>query len=158
MKNKIKIGLITSKGGHLFQLIQLKLLWEKYDRFWVTDKEVDVDFFLKKEKVYYGFFPDSRNIINAFKNFFLALKILKVERPNFLLSSGAGIAIPFFIAGKIFFKTRLIFIEPYDFVAYPSLTGKILYHFVDLFLVQHRCQKKWYPKARYWGSVFDFYQ
>jgi len=153
MKKKIKIGLITSKGGHLFQLIQLKPLWKKYDRFWVIDKGIDVDFFLKKEKVYHAFFPDSRNIINAFKNFFLAIKILKFEKPHFLLSCGAGIAVPFFIVGKFFLKTKLVFIEPYDFVDYPSLTGKIVYHFTDLFLVQHQHQKKWYPKAKYWGSV-----
>lgn len=156
-KNKdfIKLGIISSKGGHLFQLIQIKKLFGKYDRFWVTFRGQDVDYFLKNEKVYYGFYPESRNIINTIRNFVLAIKILNREKPNFLISCGAAIAVPFFILGKLF-RSKLIFIEPYDFVAYPSLTGKILYNFVDLFLVQHKLQKKWFPKAKYWGSLLFF--
>lgn len=152
-KNSYKIGLITSKGGHLFQLIQLSKLFKKYDRFWVTFAGEDASYHLKNERKYYAFYPESRNIVNALRNFFLALKILKRERPSFLISCGAALAVPFFIVGKLFFKTKLVYVEPYDFVAYPSLTGKILYNFVDLFLVQHKQQKKWFPKAKYWGSL-----
>ena len=153
MVNKLTVGIITSKGGHLFQIIQLKSLWKKYKRFWVTDQGLDTNQLLKGEKIYFGYFPDSRNIINAVRNFFLSIKILKIEKPDILISPGAGISVPFFIIGKIFFKTKLIFIEPYDFIQYPSLTGRIVYNFVDLFLIQQDFQKKWYPKAKYWGSL-----
>ena len=33
------------------------------------------------------------------------------------------------------------------------MTGKILYKFCDLFLVQHKIQLKWYKNAQYWGSL-----
>lgn len=153
MEKQIRIGIITSKGGHLFQLIQLKRLFQKYSRFWVADQGLDTSHFLNKERVYAGFFPVSRNLANLIRNFFLAIKIFQVERPDVLISAGAGIAVPFFVVGKLFFKTKLIFVEPYDFVRYPSLTGKIIYGHVDLFLVQHEIQKKWYPKAKNWGSL-----
>lgn len=153
MKKLIKIGIITSKGGHLFQIDRLRPFWKKYDLFWVTDRGLDTDHFLNKEKVYFGFFPDSRNMISAIKNIFLAIKILKTERPDVLISAGAGVAVPFFIIGKFLFRKKLIFIETYDFIQYPSLTGKIVYNFVDLFLIQHKIQKKWYPKAKSWGSL-----
>lgn len=143
----MKIGIISSNGGHLFQIIQLKKIFLSFQRFWVTKKDIDSLFYLKKEKVYYGYFPETRNTLNFIKNFFLAFKILKKEKPKILISSGAGIALPFFIVGKFFFNTKLIFIEPYDFVHYPSLTGKIVYNFVDLFIILHSIQKKWYPKA-----------
>lgn len=143
----MKIGIISSPGGHIFQLIQIMPILKKFDRFWITKNEIDTKYYLKKEKIYYAFFPESRNFINLIKNTFLAFKILKKEKPKILISSGAGIAIPFFIVGKIFFKTKLVFIEPYDFVAYPSLTGKILYNLVDIFIIQHKIQKKWYKKA-----------
>jgi UDP-N-acetylglucosamine:LPS N-acetylglucosamine transferase len=153
MKKQIKIGLISSRGGHLYQTLRLRPFWKKYKRFWVTDQGQDTDYYLKNEKIYFGFFPDSRNIINAVKNIFLAIKILGREKPNVLISTGAGVALPFFIIGKFVFKSKLIFIEPYDFVKYPSLTGRIVYNFVDLFLIQHSIQKKWYPKAKNWGSL-----
>lgn len=153
IKDKIKIGLITSKGGHLFQLIQLKNLIKHYDRFWVTDKGNDVSEYLKKERIYYGNFPDSRNLFNLLRNLIMAFIILRKEKPQMLISCGAGIAVPFFLVGKYLFGQKLIFLETYDFIAFPSLTGKILYKFVDLFLIQHNVQKKWYPRANYWGKV-----
>lgn len=153
MQKVIKLGIITSKGGHLLQILQLRKLFIKYNRFWITFKGIDVDYYLKEEKVYYACYPESRNWLNAIRNLFLAIKIFYNEKPTHLISSGAGIAVPFFIIGKLFFNTKLIFIEPYDFIAYPSLTGKILYNFIDLFLVQHKIQKKWFKKAKYWGSL-----
>ncbi len=153
MNKKTKVGFISSKGGHLFQLIQLKDFWREYDQFWVTFKGPDVKYFLKKERKYFAHYPESRNGLNALRNLLLAFKILRKEQPKTLVSTGAAVAVPFFLVGKLFFGTKLIYIEPYDFVSYPSLTGKLLYNLVDLFLIQHPFQKKWYPKAKYWGSL-----
>lgn len=154
MKSKIKIGLITSKGGHLFELQRLNFLWNKYDRFWVTFAGKDLNLSIKKEKIYYAYYPESRNLLNFIRNIFLSIKILIIERPNVLVSCGAGIAVPFFLIGKLIFNIKLIFIEEYNFIDYPTMTGKIVYNFVDLFIVQHKLQKKWYPKAKYWGSLW----
>ncbi len=148
----MKIGLITSRGGHLFQLYRLKPWWSNYDRFWVTGRGGDSDYLLKKEKIYYGFFPESRNAINAFNNLFLAIKILKKEKPDLLISCGAGIAPPFFLVGKIL-GCKLIFIEPYDFIAHPSLSGRLVKPLVDKLLVQHERQKKFFKNAEFWGST-----
>jgi len=151
---KNNIGIITSKGGHLSEVLQLQPLWVDRDRFWVTFRGKDTSYYLAKEKKHYAHFPESRSLVNAVRNLFLAVRILKKERPTVLISCGAGIAVPFFLVGKFLYGTRLIYIESYDFIAYPSLTGKLLYNFVDLFVVQHSIQKKWYPKAKYWGSLF----
>lgn len=154
MKKTIKIGLVTSKGGHLVEILQLKEWYREYERFWVTFAGQDSDYHLKDEKkVFHAYFPESRNMINLLKNTFLAFKIFIEEKPIVLISCGAGIAVPFFIIGKFFFRARLIYIESYDFISYPSMTGKILYKLSDLFLVQHKIQKKWYPNAKYTGSL-----
>jgi UDP-N-acetylglucosamine:LPS N-acetylglucosamine transferase len=150
---KAKIGIITSKGGHLYEIIQLKKLFEKKPHFWITSEGKDVEYYLVGEKKYTGYFPESRNIPNFIKNAFLAIKIFSKEKPQILISCGAGIAVPFFLIGKYVFKTKLIYIEPFFFVSYPSLTGKLLYKHADLFLIQHECQKLWFPKAKHWGSL-----
>ncbi len=150
---KVKIGIITSKGGHLFEILRLKNLFNAYNHFYVTFQGGDSKYYLNKENVYYAYFPESRNIINFIRNLFLAIFILTRERPNLLISCGAGIAVPFFIVGKLLYRAKLIYLEPYDFVSYPSLTGRILYNIADLFLIQQKCQNKWFPKAKYWGSL-----
>lgn len=152
-KKKVKIAVITSKGGHLFEILRLKNLFDSYSHFYVTFRGSDSQYYLKNKNIYYAYYPESRNIKNFFKNLFLSILIFSKEKPTLLISCGAGIAVPFFIVGKLLFKAKLIFIEPYEFVAYPSLTGKILYNVADLFLIQQKCQQEWFPKAKYWGSL-----
>jgi UDP-N-acetylglucosamine:LPS N-acetylglucosamine transferase len=153
MTNKQKICIITSKGGHLYQIYQLNSLFKKYVHFWITFHGKDTDFYLTKDQVYYAHYPESRNAINFIKNLFLAFKIFLKEKPNIIISCGAGIAVPFFLVGKYIFHIKTIYIESYDFIKYPSLTGKILYPVTDLFLIQHQCQNNWYPNAIHWGSL-----
>ena len=150
----MKFCLVSSAGGHFFQLMQLNEVWSKEERFFVTFDKIDVNSLIKDEKKYYAFYPESRNIINAFRNFLLALKILLKEKPDVMISTGAAIAVPFFIVTK-FLKIKTIYIEPVDFIFFPSLTGKIIYFFnlASLFLVQDKKQKKFYKTAKFWGAT-----
>ncbi|MBU1130497.1 UDP-N-acetylglucosamine--LPS N-acetylglucosamine transferase [Patescibacteria group bacterium] len=150
--NKPKICLVTSPGGHLYKTFLLKPWWSKYKRFWVTSKNEKHFNFLKNEKIYYGYFPENRNIVNFLKNLILALKILKKEKPNIIFSTGAGIAPPFFLIAKIF-GIKSIFLETFILSNQTTLSGKIIHFFSDLFLVQNRNLLKKYPKAKFAGSI-----
>jgi beta-1,4-N-acetylglucosaminyltransferase len=147
-----KIGIITSRGGHLFQMYQLKEWWQRSDRFWVTLPGSDVSSLLEKERIYYAHGPESRNVLSAILNLFCAIKIMFKEKPSLLISCGAGIAPPFFYIGKLF-GVRLVFIEPFDFIQYPSLSGKLVEPIVDELLVQHTEQLKFFKHAIYKGSL-----
>jgi beta-1,4-N-acetylglucosaminyltransferase len=147
-----KIGIITSRGGHLFQMYRLKPWWKKYNHFWVTFPGEDTSSLLNKEKIYYGHHPESRNGVNAVRNLFLAFKVLNIEKPTMLISCGAGIAPPFFYAGKLL-GIKLVFIEPYDFIAYPSLSGKLVAPIVNELLVQHKEQLRFFRNAKYKGAL-----
>lgn len=152
MSKSLKLCLVSSRGGHLYQLYQLKGWWKQYKRFWITGRGKDVSYLLKKEKIYYGFFPESRNILNAVKNFFFGFRIIYREKPNLIVSCGAGIAPPIFLAAKLLGK-RLLFIDSASFVRYPSLSAKIISFIADKTLVQHKHITKKLYKAEYWGSV-----
>lgn len=151
-KKPIKICIVSSRGGHLYQLYLLKPWWKKYNRFWITGEGQDVNYLLKNEKIYYGYFPETRNLVNAIKNFFLGVKIFYNEKPTLLASCGAGVAPPFFLAGK-FFGCSLIFMDSYTFVAYPSLSARLVSLFTDKLLVQHANIIKRLIRAEYWGSM-----
>lgn len=148
-----KLCLVCSSGGHLKQLYLLKPLWEKFGRrFWITFHKVDALSLLKKEKVYFAYYPTNRNLKNLIKNTFLAFKILPKEKPNLIISNGAGVAVPFFYVGKLL-GAKLIYIEVYDRVNLPTLTGKLVYPICDKFIIQWPQQKKFYPKSIYIGSI-----
>lgn len=149
----IKICLAGSSGGHLTHLYMLKPFWKDKTRFWVTFDKEDANSILKAEKVYHCFFPTNRNLINLIKNTILAIKVIKNERPDVIVSSGAAVAVPFFYIGKLF-GAKTIYIEVFDRINKPTLTGEIVYPITDKFIVQWEEMKKVYPKAVNLGSIF----
>ena len=149
----MKICLVGSSGGHLSHLHLLKEIWGNEERFWVTFDKPDARSILKGEKFYPCYFPTNRNVKNLIKNTFLAIKILKKERPDIIISSGAAVAVPFFYLGKIF-KAKTIYIEVFDRIDAPTLTGKLVYPVTDKFIVQWEEMKNVYPKAINIGGIF----
>ena len=134
-------------------LYMLKPFWKNKDRFWVTFDKDDAKSILSGEKVYPCFFPTNRNLKNLIRNTFLAVRILRKEKPDLLISSGAAVAVPFFYIAKLMGK-KLIYIEVYDRIDKPTLTGRLVYPIVDSFIVQWEEQKQVYKKAVNFGSIF----
>lgn len=149
----MKICLTGSSGGHLTHLYMLKPFWQDKERFWVTFDKEDARSLLADEKLYPCYFPTNRNIKNLLRNTVLAWKILRKERPDFIISSGAAVAVPFFYLGKLF-GAKLIYIEVFDRIDTWTLSGKLVYPITDRFIVQWEEMKKVYPKAVNLGSIF----
>lgn len=150
---KTKICLVGSSGGHLTHLYLLKPFWQDKERFWVTFDKEDARSILNDEKKYFCYFPTNRNLKNLIKNTILAYQILKKERPELIISSGAAVAVPFFYLGKLF-GAKTLYIEVFDRIDAPTLTGKLVYPVTDKFIVQWEEMKKVYPKAINLGSIF----
>lgn len=149
----LKVCLVGSSGGHLTHLYMLKPFWSSKERFWVTFDKEDARSLLKGETVYPCYFPTNRNIKNLIRNTVLAIRILRKERPDLIVSSGAAVAVPFFYIGKLMGK-KVIYIEVYDRIDKPTLTGRLVYPIADCFIVQWEEQKKVYKKAVNLGSIF----
>ncbi len=149
----MKVCLVGSSGGHLTHLYMLKPFWKNKERFWVTFDKEDARSLLEGEKVYPCYYPTNRSIKALIINTFIAIKVLIKERPNLIISSGAAVAVPFFYLGKLF-GAKLIYIEVFDRIDKPTMTGKMVYPIVDKFIVQWDEQKEVYPKAVNFGSIF----
>lgn len=149
----MKICLVGSSGGHLTQLYMLKPFWEKHERFWVTFDKEDARSLLEEEKMYGCYYPTNRSIKALIINTKLAWKVLREENPDLIISTGAAVAVPFFYLGKLL-KKKTIYVEVFDRVDKPTLTGKMVYPVTDKFIVQWEEMKKVYPKAINLGSIF----
>lgn len=149
----MKVCLVGSSGGHLTHLYMLKPFWKNKERFWVTFDKEDARSLLEGEKVYPCYYPTNRSIKALIINTFIAIKVLIKERPNLIISSGAAVAVPFFYLGKLF-GAKLIYIEVFDRIDKPTMTGKMVYPIVDKFIVQWDEQKEVYPKAVNFRSIF----
>lgn len=135
----------------MIEVLQLKEAYEDYEHFFITFYREGIADELKNEKTYFITNP-GRNIINFLKCFYQTLKIMINEKPDVVISTGAGSAIPSIIIGKIM-GSKIIFIESFTRVFELSLTGKIVYPISDLFFVQWSYLLKKYNKAIYRGAV-----
>ena len=81
-KKPSKLLLVSSSGGHLKHLTATFDAWQNYERVWVSFKQPDVESALAEEKVYWAYYPTTRNVKNAIRNLFLAFKIFPRERPD----------------------------------------------------------------------------
>ena len=133
----------------------LKPFWENKERFWVTFDKEDAKSLLKGEKMYPCYFPTNRNIKNLIKNTFLAYKVLKKEKPDLIISSGAAVAVPFFYVGKFLFGAKVVYIEVFDRIDKPTMSGKLVHPIADLFIVEWEEMKNVYSKAINLGSIFQ---
>lgn len=148
----MKFALICSSGGHFYELYSLNDLWASSDHFWVTFPAKDTQCLLKNDRVYFAYYPTNRNIKNFLKNLYLSYKILSKEKPDVIISTGAGVGVPFVYLGKLL-GIKTIFIESLTRIHRLSLSGKLVYFFADHFFVQWPELAKKYKKARYKGKL-----
>jgi beta-1,4-N-acetylglucosaminyltransferase len=148
----MKILFVCSSGGHLAQLYQLRSWWERHDRTWVTFDDPQAQSLLWGERIHLAYAPTTRNVPNAIRNLFLAIRVLRVERPDVVLSDGAGVAFPFFLVARAC-RVRTAYLEVYDRIARPTITGRLCYPLTDLFLLQWPEQAEHYPRGQVVGCL-----
>lgn len=119
----------------------------------MTFDKPDAVSMLAGEKVYFGHHPTNRNLKNLAKNTVLALRILAKERPQVIVSNGAGIAVPFFWVGKLLFGAKTVYIEVYDRIDSPTMTAKLVHPVLDQMVIQWEDQRAFYPEAENLGTV-----
>lgn len=144
--------LVGSSGGHLAQLLALRPWWQQRSRCWVTFDLPDAVSQLEGERLYPAHYPTTRNALNLLRNSLLALRVLRRERPEMIVSTGAGVAVPFFILGRAF-GIPTVYIEVYDRVTSATLTGRLCRPFTSLFLVQWESQLVLYRDAVLLGRL-----
>jgi beta-1,4-N-acetylglucosaminyltransferase len=148
----MKVMLVCSSGGHLAQLYRLRPWWEQHQRIWVTFPDAHAASLLANETVAPAFYPTTRNIPNAIRNLGLAIRLLRAERPDVLVSDGAGVAFPFFLVGWVL-GVRTVYLEVYDRVSRPTLTGRLCYPLTELFVLQWPEQAANYPQGQLIGCL-----
>lgn len=141
-----RVLIVCSTGGHLAQMWRLRPWWAHRERAWVTFDKPDARALLAGERVYWGHHPTTRNAPNLVRNTALAWRVLAKERPELVVSSGAGVAVPFFLLARRFGATTAYY-EVYDRIDSPTMTGRLCYRFCDVFALQWEEQRASYPKG-----------
>lgn len=147
-----KVLLVCSTGGHLAQLHRLEPWWRTRERVWVTFDKPDSQSLLEGERCVWAHHPTTRNLRNLVKNTRLAWRVLRRFRPDVIVSTGAGVAFPFFLGAKLV-GARTVYVEVYDRIDTAPLTSRLCYPLSDLFCVQWPEQQQMFPKSEVLGAL-----
>lgn len=159
MIDKKRVLFISSTGGHLSEMMHLKSMFDKYDYHIITEKDKSTVKLTEKygNKINYLIYGSKDHLltypfkllINCFKSLYFYIKI----RPKYIITTGAHTAGPMCCIGKIF-RSKIIYIETFANIKTKTVTGRLIYHFADLFIVQWEEMLKLYPKAIYGGWIY----
>lgn len=149
----MKVLIVCSSGGHLAQLMALRPWWSEHDRHWVTFDTPDAVSKLSDESVSWAYHPTTRNAKNLLRNTHLAWRTMVRERPDVVVTTGAAVAVPFFWLHRLF-GTYTVYLEVFDRIDTPTLTGRLCRPVTNLFLVQWPEQQHLYRSSVLVGSVW----
>ena len=116
---------MSSTGGHLLQLVALREAWDGFERVWVTFDAPDSRALLAGEEVVHAHSPTNRNVPNLLRNFVLALRVVRRLRPTVIVTTGAGVAVPFAWIGRLF-GARVVYVESLTRIDRPSLSYRLI--------------------------------
>lgn len=155
-KEKMKIGFVSSTGGHFSELMQLVTGIKNFEYFIVTEENSSSSAIQQSHCVHFLKQQERKNHLFFYiflVNIYRSARILLREKPDVIISTGAGATVAICLLGKLLGK-RIIFIESFAKVTSPTMTGRIVYPFSDKFYIQWKDLQKHYPKAEYRGKIY----
>ncbi|MEV4757162.1 UDP-N-acetylglucosamine--LPS N-acetylglucosamine transferase [Micromonospora sp. NPDC049559] len=148
----LTVLLVASSGGHLAQLLALAPWYRDRNRCWVTFDTPDACSLLREEEVVWAYHPTTRNIPNLLRNTWLAVRLLRRRRFDAVVTTGAGVALPFVVLARLR-GIPTVYIEVYDRIDTPTLTARLCRPFLSAMLVQSEEQRRLYPEAIVVGQL-----
>lgn len=146
--------LVCSTGGHLIQLVALRDAWERFTRAWVTFDKSDARSLLEHERVYFAHGPTNRSIKNLLRNLLVAWRVVRDVRPRVLITTGAGIAVPFAWVARLR-GARVVYVESLARIEGPSLSYRLIAPVAEQRYVQWPELAQALPSTRFVGNVFS---
>jgi len=147
-----KLLLVASSGGHLLELSELIGDECRRGREWVTFDKPDARSLLADERVWFAHGPTNRSIVKLLRNAVLALRLVRHLRPDAVISTGAGVGVPFLYAARAFGR-KAIYVESLARIDDISLSGRLVYPVASEFFVQWPELAHRRRRARYAGAV-----
>ena len=155
----LKLCLAASGGGHVRQLLDLQAVWSRYDHFFMTEDTALGATLAKTHRTY--FVPHYawgqaklgapfRMAGRAIKSFFRSAGVMLRERPDVIISTGAGaVFFPVILARLL--GARVVVIESFARFEKPSLFGRLAAPFAHDLIAQSQILASHYPRAK----IFD---
>jgi UDP-N-acetylglucosamine:LPS N-acetylglucosamine transferase len=104
--------------------------------------------------VVHAYGPTNRSIVNLVRNLFLARRVVRRVRPRVMVTTGAGVAVPFAWLARLA-GARVIYVESFTRIDGASLSCRLISLVADRTYVQWPELQHELRRARYAGNLFS---
>ncbi len=147
----MKVLIVCSVGGHFTEVMQLAPVLQGHQVSLVVNDEVALPDF--PFEAVYRICHAERDWRVAI-NFVEAARIMAFEKPDLILSTGAGPAVPFAVLARVTRQSRFLFVESASAVTHPTLTGRLVYLLADRFFYQWPQLRRHFPHGEQASVLF----
>jgi hypothetical protein len=131
----LKVGLAASAGGHLVELLKIAGPCIGPKTFAVTTSDIVKNAFEGAVRTYVVCECNRQHLFHVVAVVLQCARILLRERPDVIVSTGAAVGCVMCLLAKIL-GARVVWLDSITNVNRPSLSGRLVRPFADLFLVQ----------------------
>ncbi len=148
----MKICLVASAGGHLSQLLKIVQAVEGYEAFVITTSDAVRKNLTQFGRVHVVGECNRQHGLRVVKVFWACWRILRCERPDVVVSTGAAAGCMCCFLGKLR-GAKIVWVDSITNVDRLSLSGWLVRYIADLFVVQWADLARKYPGAEYVGTI-----
>jgi UDP-N-acetylglucosamine transferase subunit ALG13 len=155
----LRLCLAGSGGGHVRQLLDLEPVWSKYDSFFITEDTALGRSLSQKHRTHFvshvaigqaRLGSPVKMLIAGTRNFFQSAKAIMREKPQVVISTGAG-AVFFAVLWARIFGAKIVIVDSFARFDHPSLFARVAARIAHRKIVQSRAIVNYWPDA----EVFD---
>lgn len=143
----------------MHEMLDLRSFWKEHDHFFVTEPTPIANSLATSERVHlvepiaFGHFrakPLLSVLRSSFGNIRAAWRAIKIERPDLVISTGAG-SVFFVVLFAKLFGAKYIHVEAFCRFETPTIFGRLIHHVADAAFVQSEQLANVWPNI----EVFD---
>ena len=150
---RYRVLLVSSSGGVLLDILALKPWWSRHQVSWVAVQAPDTTALLKEQQVHWEPEQSASRPLPMLAAVARALRILRTERPDVIVSAGSGVAVGIFVAARLL-RVPALWLETFNIVDSPGIASKVCGKLAAAVLVQRPALLATRPRAVLLGELY----
>lgn len=150
---RYQVLLVSSSGGVLLDLLALRPWWSRHGTSWIAVRAPDTAALLTGERVHWEREQSARRPVSVLTAVIRALRILRQERPDLIISAGSGVAVGVFIAARLM-RVPAMWLETFNIVGAPGAASRMCGRLSAAILVQRPSLAGSRPRAVMLGELY----
>jgi hypothetical protein len=150
---RYRVLLVSSSGGVLLDLLALKPWLSRQRASWVAVRAPDTTALLAGERVHWEREQSVRRPLGTATAVIRALRILRRERPDVIISAGSGVAVGVFIAARLL-RVPALWLETFNIVSESGVASRVCGRLAAAVLIQRPSLAAARPGAVLLGELY----